>query len=96
VKFVAAVAGMIVIMAHQHYEAPPVPVKYQLTLVVYASDRGHMVKLGSYVASFRIKDFATEEACEDEGNAALKGFQSEVLSDGARTLPAYICDEVKT
>lgn len=66
---------------------------YQLDLMIYATDSGHKLALGTYIASFRVP-MLDERECLEKGEAALKAFKGSVLPDRSRTLPAYACERV--
>jgi hypothetical protein len=67
--------------------------KWDLVLVIYASDTGHQLNIGSYMASFHVGGFESEKACERAGKISLTTYKSQVLPDGARILPGFMCEK---
>jgi hypothetical protein len=99
-KFLVWIAAFVILLAWSvdmegalPAKQPATPPPMRLVLMVYTSAAGHGLPLGSYVMVFRIPGFATERLCEAAGEDALKNFRAQVQPDGARLLPAYMCEE---
>lgn len=78
---------------HAAVQAKRTPVLFQLDLMVYSSAKGHGLRLGDYLASFRLPGGESEDECETRGKDALESFRGGVLPDGSRLLPMYSCEE---